>query len=62
MRRSQPRTTIRGEQVELLQMQKDGIMVAEFWTELPSKEELERRLHRVLIEARKRIARNQLDS
>ena len=50
------------EQVELLQMQKDGIMVAEYWTELPPKEELERRLHRALIEARERIARNQIDN
>ena len=30
------------EQVELLQMHKDGITVAEYWTELPPKAELER--------------------
>ncbi len=28
-------------QVELLQMHKDGITVAEYWTELPPKAELE---------------------
>jgi len=49
------------EQVELLQMHKDGIMVAEYWTELPSKEELERRLHQALIAARERLARKRLD-
>ena len=44
------------EQVELLQMQQDGITVAEYWTELPPKEELERHLHQALIEARERLA------
>ena len=43
------------EQVELLEMQKDGIMVAEYWTELPSKKDLENRLHQALIEAKERI-------
>ena len=44
------------EQVELLQMQQDGITVAEYWTELPPKEELERHLHQALIDARERLA------
>lgn len=48
------------EQVELLQMHKDGITVAEYWTELPPKEELERHLHRTLIEARERLAQRGL--
>ncbi|NOQ25735.1 MAG: DUF1016 family protein [Bacteroidales bacterium] len=48
------------EQVELLEMQKDGIMVAEYWTELPSKEILEAKLHEVLIQARERIERKLL--
>lgn len=43
------------EQVELLEMHKDGIVVAEYWTELPPKKELEKRLHQALIEARERI-------
>jgi predicted nuclease of restriction endonuclease-like (RecB) superfamily len=45
------------EQVELLQMHKDGITVAEYWTELPPKAELERQLHQALQEARERLAR-----
>jgi predicted nuclease of restriction endonuclease-like (RecB) superfamily len=45
------------EQVELLQMHKDGITVAEYWTELPPKAELELQLHQALIEARERLAR-----
>ena len=45
------------EQVELLQMHKDGITVAEYWTELPPKAELEQQLHAALLEARERLAR-----
>ena len=40
-----------------LQMHKDGITVAEYWTELPPKAELEQHLHQALIEARERLAR-----
>jgi hypothetical protein len=50
------------EQVELLEMHEDGIMVAEYWTELPSKKELEEKLHSLLIEARERIERNKIDN
>jgi len=46
------------EQVELLEMHKDGIMVAEYWTELPPKKELEQKLHQILIDARERIESN----
>ena len=45
------------EQVELLQMHQDGITVAEYWTELPPKAEIERQLHAALLEARERLAR-----
>ena len=45
------------EQVELLQIHKDGITVAEYWTELPPKTELEQQLHQALIEVRERLAR-----
>lgn len=48
------------EQVELLQMHKDGITVAEYWTELPPKVELERQLHAALVEARERLARREV--
>jgi predicted nuclease of restriction endonuclease-like (RecB) superfamily len=44
------------EQVELLNLQKDNIMVAEYWTELPPKELLEKKLHSALIEVRERLA------
>lgn len=43
------------EQIELLDMHKDGIMVADYWTELPPKKELENKLHSLLIEAKARI-------
>ena len=43
------------EQIELLEMHKDGIMVADYWTELPPKKELENKLHALLIEAKARI-------
>jgi predicted nuclease of restriction endonuclease-like (RecB) superfamily len=48
------------EQVELLQVQKDGITVAEYWTELPPKAELERQLRSALAEARERLERRRL--
>jgi hypothetical protein len=38
-------------------MHTDGIMVAEYWTDLPPKKELEQKLHRLLIEANERIER-----
>jgi predicted nuclease of restriction endonuclease-like (RecB) superfamily len=49
------------EQIELLEIQKDGIMVAEYWTEMPPKQQLQQKLHQLLIEAKERIARNTLN-
>ena len=46
------------EQIELLEMHKDGIMVAEYWTELPPKKQLEEKIHAILIDARERLERN----
>lgn len=43
------------ELVEMLEMHKDGIMVAEYWTELLPKKQLEEKLHSLLIEVRARI-------
>ncbi len=43
------------EQIELLEMHKDGIMVAEYWKELPPKKKLEEKLRKILAEARSRI-------
>jgi len=48
------------EQIELLEMHKDGIMVAEYWTEFLPKKELEQKLHQVLLEARERLERKKL--
>jgi len=48
------------EQIELLDMQKDGIMVAQYWTELPSKELLEQKLHSAMMEAKERLERKKL--
>lgn len=50
------------EQIELLEMHKDGIMVAEYWTELPPKKQLEKKIHSILIEAKERIGRTKLIS
>jgi predicted nuclease of restriction endonuclease-like (RecB) superfamily len=50
------------EQVELLEMHKDGIVVAEYWTALPPKAELEQRLQAILRDARERLARRALPS
>lgn len=48
------------EQVELLEMHKDGIMVAEYWTELPPRKELEKRLHKAYSEAKEIIDKRKL--
>ena len=48
------------EQIELLEMDKDGIMVAEYWTTLPPKAEFERKIHTILVETRERVARRNL--
>lgn len=45
------------EQVELLQMHRDGIMVAEYWTELPPRKLLEDKIHAAVIAAKERLAR-----
>ena len=46
------------EQIELLGMKNDTIHVAEYWTELPSREALQNRLHQAVTHARERIAAN----
>jgi predicted nuclease of restriction endonuclease-like (RecB) superfamily len=48
------------EQVELLEMHKDGIMVAEYWTDLPPKAQLEAKIHSALVEAKERLERRRL--
>jgi predicted nuclease of restriction endonuclease-like (RecB) superfamily len=46
------------EQIELLEMHKDGIMVAEYWTVMPPKKELQQKLHLLLREAKDRLLTN----
>ena len=48
------------EQIELLEMDKDGIVVAEYWTTLPSKAEFEQKIHTIITETRERLARRNL--
>jgi hypothetical protein len=50
------------EQVELLEMHKDGIVVAEYWTDLPPKKELEQKIHALLLEAQERQARRSISA
>jgi len=48
------------EQIELLEMDKDGIMVAEYLTDLPPKKELEAKIRSLLLEARERLEARKL--
>ena len=46
------------EQVELLEVHRDGIMVAEYWTELPPKQLLQQKVHEIVVETREIFERN----
>jgi predicted nuclease of restriction endonuclease-like (RecB) superfamily len=48
------------EQIELLEMHKDGILVAEYWTDLPPKKQFEEKIHVLVAEAKERIERKKL--
>ena len=48
------------EQIELLEMDRDGIVVAEYWTTLPPKAEFEAKIHTILTETRERLAYRKL--
>jgi len=50
------------EQVEVLEMHRDGIVVAEYWTDLPPKLELENRLRVILRQAKERLARREIEA
>ena len=45
------------EEIEFLELHKDGIVVAEYWTILPPKAELEAKLRQIVRDARERLAR-----
>jgi predicted nuclease of restriction endonuclease-like (RecB) superfamily len=48
------------EELELLELHKDGIMVVEYWTALPPKAELEAKLRQIVRDAKERLARRTL--
>jgi predicted nuclease of restriction endonuclease-like (RecB) superfamily len=45
------------EQIELLQLDQDNIMVAEYWTVFPERPVFERKIHALMMSAREQIAR-----
>jgi predicted nuclease of restriction endonuclease-like (RecB) superfamily len=47
-------------QIELLEMDKSGIAVAEYWTNLPPKDVLERKIQEIFAEAKERLERRKL--
>jgi hypothetical protein len=48
------------EKIEMLELDKAGIAVAEYWTEMPPKVEFERKIRELLAEARERLDRHKL--
>ena len=48
------------EEIEFLNLDRDGIMVAEYWTALPPKKELQEKIHTLLIETKERLERRKL--
>ena len=56
------RTETRREQIELLEMHKEGIVVVDYWTSLPPKEELETRIKAIDRYAQERIVRRQIST
>ena len=47
-------------QIELLELDKAGIAVAEYWTGLPPKKLLEKKINEILTEAKERLERRKL--
>lgn len=50
-------TSASRDQIELLEIDKEGIAVAEYWTELPPKTEFERKIKEIMYEAKERLER-----
>ena len=48
------------EQIELLKLDQDGILVAEYWTALPPRKEFAAKIHSILLEARERFEQRKL--
>ena len=49
-------------ELELLELHADGIMVAEYWTEVLPKQDLQARLAQIIRDARERLARRGIDT
>ncbi|MCL2250234.1 MAG: PDDEXK nuclease domain-containing protein [Oscillospiraceae bacterium] len=50
------------DELELLKLDRDGILVAEYWTALPPKEEFEQKIKTILSETRERMEQRKLQS
>ena len=48
------------DELELLKLDRDGILVAEYWTALPPKAEFEQKIQTILAETRERLAQRNL--
>jgi len=46
--------------LELLEMDKSGIAVAEFWTVVPPKAEFERKINEIMQEVKERLERRKI--
>ncbi len=49
------------EQIELLQLEKSGIRVSQYFTELPPRKLLEKRLHQAIVEAKEQVTQRKDD-
>ena len=52
--------TAHREKIEMLELDKSGIAVAEYWTAMPPKAEFERKIREILAQAKERLARRKL--
>jgi len=52
--------TANREKIELLEMDKSGIAVAEYWTHFPPKAEFEKKIRNIMVEAKERLERRKL--
>jgi predicted nuclease of restriction endonuclease-like (RecB) superfamily len=48
------------EEIELLKLDRDGILVAEYWTDLPPKAEFEQKIQSLLSETRERLSQRKM--
>ena len=48
------------DQIELMELDKEGIAVAEYWTQLPPKHEFEHKINQIYKEAKERLERRKL--